>query len=57
MEREDLMNKARANKCMVDAIGGRDTRHSRQMEMAGFLDLMHPEMSDEKKAKLVRETE
>ena len=57
MEREDLMNKARANKCIVDSIGGHDNRRSRQIEMAGFLDFMHPEMSAEKKAELIRETE
>ena len=57
MERDKLMQKARANKCIADSIGFQDNRATRQRDLAAFLDFMHPEMSEERKAKLIRETE
>ena len=51
MERDKIMERARANRCMVDAYNHH--RDAAKMEMAGFLDLMHPEMSDERKRKLI----
>ena len=57
MERDTLMQKARANKCISDAIGSRDSQRSRKVELAAFLDFMHPEMDEERKAKMIREVE
>jgi len=56
MERDELMLKARANKCISDSYG-RDTKHGRQIELAGFLDLMHPELSEDAKWSMIRDVE
>lgn len=57
MERDELTNKARANKCISDAMNFTDSRRARQSEMAAFLDFMHPELSADQKAEMIRQVE
>ena len=56
MERDKLMQKARANKCLSDSYN-QDSKHGRKIALAGFLDFMHPELSEDVKAAMLRDVE
>ena len=56
MERDKLMQKARANKCLSDSYN-QDSKHGRKIALVGFLDFMHPELSEDVKAAMLRDVE
>ena len=57
MERDELMNKARANMALVDSLRGGSEKLQAEREMAAFLDFMHPNMDDAHKHELIRAAE
>lgn len=47
---DDIMGRARRNLTWVNQV---DTRRDPGVELAGFLDFMHPEMSEDRKRALI----
>ena len=51
---DDPREKARRNLAYCKASEGPDAQTNARREMAAFLDFMHPNMSDEDRAELIR---
>lgn len=51
---EHPIERARRNLAFVESCRTGSVESQARLEMAGFLDFMHPNMSDEEKHKLIR---
>ena len=52
---DEIMMRVRQNRTIVDALAGRNPDENAARELAGFLDVFHPDMDDNRKQDLVNE--
>lgn len=52
---DEIMDRARRNRVILDALAGRNRDENAARELAGFLDVMRPDMDEDRVRKIVTE--